>query len=41
MSVDACFLNCFPKDERFLFLTTAQMVGWKFEQLEVKFHKPT
>jgi hypothetical protein len=41
MNVHARFLKCFLEDNSFLSLIAIQMVGWKFEQLEVKGHKPT
>jgi len=40
MNVHVCFLKYFPKDNLFLSLTTIQMKEWKFEQLELKGHKP-
>jgi hypothetical protein len=40
MNVHVCSLRYFPKDDLFFSLTTTQMEGWKFEQLELKGHKP-
>jgi hypothetical protein len=41
MNVHARSLKCFFKNDLSFFLTTIQMEGWKFEQLEVEGHKPT
>jgi hypothetical protein len=40
MNVHVCSIEYFSKVNLFLSLTTIQMKGWKFEQLELKGHKP-
>jgi hypothetical protein len=39
MNVHVCYLKYFLKDNLLLSLTTTQMKGWKFEQLELKGYK--
>jgi hypothetical protein len=41
LNAHARFLKCFPKDDPFLSLIAAQMVGWKLKQLDVEGHEPT
>jgi hypothetical protein len=41
MNVHAHSLKCFPKDNSLFSLIVVQIVGWKFEQVEVEGHEPT